>query len=434
MRETLKSLSIFSAMLLVLLMISTGCDVNIPGCGKRSLPFFKKIIPPAPTSTPVPVVVPSANQVSNPLPTPIAAASANPNQKNTNKSIAVDEEMSISKPSPTATLPPTATATPINIEKIAFTTWEDKVSSLWTMNTDGTAQTRVTPKGVDGWFPSWSPNGKLLAFLARTNGKINLFVQKKGDTDYQQLTQFDDWVLDSTDNLKSMLTWSPLSEEIAFVYHRQIWKVIIKSQAIVTLFTSDPNFNIAQEEWAPHRDNKYIAFLYPQGINYSSLYLVNPRQKDSLDLFDSDHALLDLSWSPDALRVAFSVKPDSIYTASANTSHPVPLILGASPELGPLLRYSPSESGKPMVMLLAKEDITDNGYRVALIDRPSKDATDTGSLKFLTEPGVSNAIWSPDGSKIAYIVNGDLWIMDNTGNNKNLISLNGIMHPDWSTK
>jgi hypothetical protein len=345
------------------------------------------------------------------------------------------KEMSISKPSPTSSPTPTATSTPVEVEKIAYTTYEEGVSTLWLMNPDGTQAARVTPKGVASWYPTWSPNGKLLAFLSMDKGgKTNLFVLKKGETAYQALTEFDDWVLGKSDDLKSVLSWSPLSDEISFIYHNQIWKVNLKSQDLITLFTPDPNFSLAKQEWAPHRDNKYIAFLYVQGINYASLYLVNPRQKDSLDLYDSDHALLDLSWSPDALKVAFSVKPDTIYTASSNTSHPVRLIYGASPELGPLLRYSPVESGNPMILMLAKKDVTDKGYRVALMDQAAKTDQDSGTLKFLTGPGATNAIWSPDGSKIGYILNGDFWIMDNTGANKIKISPDGVMHPDWCKK
>ena len=425
-------------MLLVLLMISTGCDVNIPGCGKRSLPFFKQIVPPASTSTPAPVVVPSVNSPAIGTPTP-ASPQANVAVKKNAKAQPIEfdnsQEMSISKPSPTLSPTPTATATPVDIEKIAYTTYEDGVSSLRIMNPDGTDVIHVTPRGVGAWYPTWSPNGKLLAFLSLDkDGKINLFVLKKGDSNYQQLTQFDDWVLGKADILKPPLTWSPLSDEMAFIYHNQIWKVNLKSQDLITLFTSDPDLIIVRQEWAPHRDNKYIAFLYSQGLNYSSLYFVNPRQKDFLDLVDSDHALLDLSWSPDALKVAYSVKPDSIYTASSNTSRPVRLIYGASPDLGPLLRYSSVESGSPMLLMLAKKSMDDDGYRVALMDQPAKNDQDSGTLKFLTGPGVTNAIWSPDGSKIGYIINGNFWIMDNSGNNKKLISPDGVVNPDWSKK
>jgi len=71
---------------------------------------------------------------------------------------------------------------------------------------------------------------------------------------------------------------------------------------------------------------------------------------------------------------------------------------------------------------------------VALVDKKSKDLTDTGTLKYLTEPGVTDALWSPDGNKIAYLQSGDLWVMNSDGSNKTEVSVAGIQSPDWSRK
>ena len=123
----------------------------------------------------------------------------------------------------------------------------------------------------------------------------------------------------------------------------------------------------------------------------------------------------------------------SIYTASAETSLPKIIFNSAFPLLGPLVAYSPSEAGSGL-MVLAKKDLTELDYRVALWNKPATDQ-DPGSLKYLTEPGVVDAVWSPDGSQIAYVQSGELWIMDSaTGGKKFRVAATGIQSPCWSKK
>ncbi len=424
-------------MLLLLLLISTGCDVNIPGCGKRSLPFFKPVTL---TQAPKPSVnvsivqtpntIPSQNSTpSSPLPSTV---SVNPTSKQPVLESSI--EMSITKPKPTATATATPTSTPQEVEKIAYTTMEQGKPTLWTMNTDGTDRTRLTPIGTSSWFPLWSPNGKLLAFLSdMKDGKINLYVLKKGATEAQQITFFEDMSFKDATNLKPPFSWSPLSDEIAFYYHNEIRKVWEDSYELETIATVDSEFSISAIEWAPHRDNKYVAYLVKKGVNYFGLKISNPRLKDDLKLTDSSVPLSDISWSSDARDVAYISDHTIIYSASAQTSFPKVLLSLPSSLLGSLISFSPSETGT-ILMVLAKQDAAESGYRVAIVDKFAKDS-DPGSLKYLTEPGVDYAIWSPNGSKIAYLQSGELWVMDGlTGANKTRIAATGILSPCWSKK
>ncbi len=346
--------------------------------------------------------------------------------------------MSVSQPTATATPTATPTPIPVDVEKIAYTYMEQGKPSLWTMNPDGTSRTRITKVGASCYFPLWSPNGKSLAFLSdMVDGKLNLFLINKGSTEFKPLTSFPDMTLIGN-QLKPPLSWSPRSDEISFIYRKQVWKIQTDGAGLVSLFTPDPNFSISALEWAPHRDTKYVAFLLQQGVNYFSLMLVNPRLLDNLDLADLRNAVEDISWSPDARNVAYLVKRianDSVFTASPESSQPKSVIQWPKDTLAPLISYCPIESAAPTLMTLAKKSEDDTGYRVAIVDKAAKDETDTGSLKFLTDPGVDNAIWSPDGSKIAYGKDGELWIMDAlTGNNKTRIAATGIMSPCWSKK
>lgn len=420
-------------MLLLLLLISSGCDVNIPGCGKRSLPFFKKITPP-PAASPVAQAPAVSNPPAAAAPAPAVPLPAKPAPKTAPP---LSMEMSLSKPQPSVPSTPTATATPLEVEKIAYTTLEKGKPTLWLMNPNGTDNTRLTAIGTGSWFPLWSPNGKLLAFLSNMNdGKVNLYLYQKGGKDFRQLTFFPDYSIPVPGGLKPPLTWSPKSDEIAFIYHRQVWKVTLDSTLQATLASVNPAYSITGIDWAPHRDNRYVAFLVKQGDGFCTLNLVNPRLLDRLQLVQStfDGPLVDFSWTADARKIAYLAGKHSIYLASSETSAPKALLLNSSLEFGPLVSYSPSESASNL-MLLVKES-PDSDYRLALLDKASKSDQEAGTVKFLTNPGVVNAVWSPDGSKIAYVTsNGDLWVMDAlTGANKARVSISVIQSPSWSKK
>jgi dipeptidyl aminopeptidase/acylaminoacyl peptidase len=344
-------------------------------------------------------------------------------------------EMTITKAKPTSTSTPTATATPQEIEKIAYAVLEDKKPVLWTMNNDGTGRLRLTPLGTSSWFPLWSPNGKLLAFLSNMkDGKMNLFAVKKGTSEFIQLTDYADWAMPVGAGLKSPFSWSPKSDEIAYAYKNSLWKVNLDTLNHETLSTQDPAFSVVQVEWAPHRDNKFVAFLVRKGSSHFSLRLSNPRLHDELKLAETSVSISDITWSADAREVAYITDHDSVFSASSERSLPKPVLVNQTIPIGDLLTYSPSESGN-LLMFLAKKTPNEKAYRVALVDKPSKDETDPGTVKFLTEPGVEDAIFSPDGGKIAYVQNGELWVMDAaSGAHKTRLAAIAPLQPCWSKK
>ncbi len=415
MRETFKGLSIFSAMLMLLLLISTGCDINIPGCGKRSFPSFEPIVQNTVSTNSLPTN-------NNPLPSKATANPPNPSN--------------ISNGSKVSVIPMTTpTPVPVDIEKIAYTTIEEGLPTLWTMNTDGTERTRLTSIGTSSWNPLWSPNGKILAFLSTTNaGKVNLYIVQKGSTQLTQLTNWDDMGKPDPMLLQAPFTWSPKSDQLAYIYKNQVWTVALDTQDQSTLVNVDPAFTIISVAWAPHRDNKYIAYTVRRGIQYSSVFLVNPRLKDKLSLADSRKLIPAITWTSGAEELAYLSDKNAVYTTTVEDTTSKPVIVDASPELAAYVSFSPVESSTRL-MLLAKQTTDDTGYRVAVVDQPAKTDQDTGKLKYLTPVGVDWAVWSPDGTKIAYVISGELWIMDSiSGLNKTRIALSGIQSPDWSKK
>ena len=75
--------------------------------------------------------------------------------------------------------------TPGTVRKIAFYSDRDGLpGQIYAMNADGTRQTRLTD-GSGGFLPSWSPDGKKIAFQRHVDGGppdtfIHLFVMNVG--------------------------------------------------------------------------------------------------------------------------------------------------------------------------------------------------------------------------------------------------------------
>jgi dipeptidyl aminopeptidase/acylaminoacyl peptidase len=357
---------------------------------------------------------------------------------------AVEKEISFAQPktptppvvrgAPTATPTVTFTSTPWEVERIAYTTEEKGKFVLWTMNPDGTGRLRHTPIDRTVHWPLWSPSGKLLAFLSdQVDGKLNLFVMKKENQGLQQLTFYEDMELPETGILKTPLTWSPRSDQIAYLYKGQVWLVsAFEPSTPQSLAVKDPLHTVVALEWAPRRDNKYIAYLVKEGsVNYS-LWLVNPRLKDHTRIAQIRNEVRGFTWMGNANHLQYISGLSDVYQCTYESFIQKPILLNPVPSMGYVISGAPVENST-LFLTLAKQT-GDLEYRVAVLDKPSKDDTDSGSLKFLTDEGVEYATWSPDGSRIAYVADRELWTMDASGANRKRVAVSGILQPSWSKK
>ena len=101
--------------------------------------------------------------------------------------------------------------------KIVFYSGRDGAGEIYTMNADGTNQTRVTDDPTKAVFPSWSPNGRQIVFTSARDSQV--------------ATDFNIWVIDTDGGNLRQLThhpdrdgfpdWSPDGNQIAFDSDRE---------------------------------------------------------------------------------------------------------------------------------------------------------------------------------------------------------------------
>ena len=81
-------------------------------------------------------------------------------------------------------------------------------TELWTVDADGSNHRKLTSRSVGESSPRWSPDGSMLAYLSKEEGKTQIFLRWMDTGQSAVLTQ----VLDSP----RQIAWSPDGQHIAF--------------------------------------------------------------------------------------------------------------------------------------------------------------------------------------------------------------------------
>lgn len=263
---------------------------------------------------------------------------------------------------------------------IVYASSEDGDSDLYAIDVEGTTKIKLTDTPDDEWLPSWSPDGRYIAYGVKTP-----------DTAY---------ILD----LETMET-------------KQIFEIMELSQGWLDQFTWSPDSNILT--YTALSGNGYVIwdiFGHIASDDFKSIGRFVPHLGRTIGA---------LNWSPSGDSFVYSgeVKAfgDIGLFITASRSRSEQRLLTVSPKgtnQSKLFNIDWSPDGTTLVYSITNENRTSDIYRID---------PDGENLTRLTEntyspcecSGYLSPVWSPDGSKIAYLsvdsVKHDIFIMNPDG-------------------
>ena len=207
-------------------------------------------------------------------------------------------------------------------KRLAFTSYATGNEDIWVMDTDGKNAHPLTNDPKGDWSPAWSPDGRSIAFTSNRSGVNQLWLMNADGSNPRSLTQADPlpttWSRDPS--------WSRDGRMLIFTSNRtgkdENW--------IMDLATKRqwPHSIGMAEHWHPSfsPDGQQVLFSSnlsgEWGLWLSDLNGKNLVRRAADKRFDNNPAA---SWSPDGKRIVFRTADSNLWIMNSDGSNPSPL-------------------------------------------------------------------------------------------------------------
>ena len=181
--------------------------------------------------------------------------------------------------------------------KIVFQSGRNGNLDIYSMNSDGTGQTRLTHNEAHDFAAAWSPNGRQIAFIRTWDDEdLEIYVMDADGSNQRNLTQYQHLALDGSPD------WSLDGSQIAFTSDRVNNGLSLFAMdadgANVRQLTEGP-FDIVPK-WSP--DGKRIAFEAMLGLGHGrQIYVMNADGTNRWQVSEPIPlaGMFMMGWSPD---------------------------------------------------------------------------------------------------------------------------------------
>lgn len=304
----------------------------------------------------------------------------------------------------------------------------DMQGSIWTLPATGGAAKRITDLFSDAHQPAWSPDGKLIAFFAYTEGGYDIWAMAPDGSNQHKLTwgPFDDrepiWSHDGTRIAFSSDRGNPLGSDY------NIWLLDIHTGELRQL-TKDPAEDY-MPSWSP--DDREIAFASTRG----GIWAINIADGTERKVTTSNDRADAPSWGPGGHIVYYSAQVGSRLEVSGRSltgdENAAPFrVSWASPNefyyvsAGKIRKRAANGGGAQTIAFTAVLPVTKPRY--------THRKRDFDSVAPRQALGIVRPAISPDGTKVAFAALNDIYVMPVGGSPRNITSDRAFdTDPAWS--
>ena len=283
----------------------------------------------------------------------------------------------------------------------------DLQGSLWTLPASGGAAKRITDEYLDARQPVWAPDNQRLAFQGYADGVWHLYVINNDGSGLRMVTSgpFDD----------REPSWSRDGTHLAFSSDRSgnydVWDLDLASGAPRQLTRNTAN------DYAPAYSpvNSKIAFV-TEREDRRGIWSIDADTRAEASIAAQAGALSAPSWNGDGTKVIYNViannNSDLMFDGRAITNaedvFPFRAQWTSATEIlytadGKIKKRSTQGGAASTIEFTAPISFTRTPYKRAVHDFSSRASRPVA--------GIMSPVISPDGSQVAFVALGDLWLM-----------------------